>query len=116
MQCHFGLTTGRLTTLPTLEPYAVDRPPQSSSNGESDNDQPAMLGDQEREAAAAGGTDPAAAETETATAAADSMARDDWMTKKFPKAGAADESQAAGKAEKAELPKPEVKGQSRSAP
>lgn len=38
------------------------------------------------------------------------------MTKKFPKAGAADESQAAGKAEKAELPKPEVKCQSRSAP
>ena len=70
-----------------------------------------MPGFQEREAAAAGGTDPAAAEAETATAAANSMARDDWMTTKFPKskAGAADESQAAGKAEKAEVPKPEVR-------
>ena len=73
-----------------------------------------MLGDQEWEAAAAAGTDPVA---EAATVAANSVARDDWMTTKFPKskAGAADESQAAGKAEKAAIPKAEVRCQSRSA-
>ena len=107
-----------LATLPQdshLNSYAVGRPPQSSSNGESDHDRPAMPDDQEQEAAAAASTDPVAAQT--ATAAANSTARDDWMTTKFPKskAGAADESQAAGKAEKAEVPKPEVRCQSRSA-